>query len=129
MLDRLQQIARRILPARQVLIGLAAFGSLTASIGLFAFAGKEGDALLMPGLILLLWSVTGLMFVDLFAHVPHPPEPTWSPMRRRMQTLWRGLHWLFAAGFVLLSLMAVDVSLYIAETWLEERSHEATIRQ
>ena len=122
MLDRLQRIARHLLPVRQILIGLAAFGSLVAGIGLFAFAGKEGDALLMPGLLVLLWAATGLIFVDVFAHVPHPPEPTWNPMRRRIQTLWRGLHWLFAAGFVLLSLMAVDVSLHIAETWLEERS-------
>lgn len=122
MLDQLQHIARRIQPARPALIGLAALATLTAGIGLFAFAGKEGDSLLMPGLILLLWAVTGLIFIDVFAHVPHPPEPTWHPMRRRMRTLWRGLHWLLAAGFVLLSLMAVDVSLHIADVWLEERS-------
>ncbi len=121
MLDRLQRIARRIMPVRRVLIGLVALGSLLAGIGLFAFADKEGDALLMPGLILLLWAVTGLIFIDVFAHVPHPPEPTWSPWRKRIRTLWRGVHWLLAAGFVMLSLMAVDVSLHIAEVWLEER--------
>ncbi|MBK5964840.1 hypothetical protein CCR95_12300 [Thiocystis minor] len=122
MLDRLQRIARHLLPVRQILIGLAALGSLVAGIGLFAFAGKEGDSLLMPGLLVLLWAATGLIFVDVFAHVPHPPEPSWNPMRRRIQILWRGLHWLFAAGFVLLSLMAADVSLHIAEVWLEDRS-------
>ena len=122
MLNRLQQIARYLLPVRRILIGLAAFASLVAGIGLFAFADTDGDALLMPGLILLLWAVTGLIFVDLFAHVPYPPEPTWEPMRRRLRTLWRGLHWLLAAGFVILSLLAVDVSLHIADAWLEDRS-------
>lgn len=119
MLDRLQQLARHLLPIRRILLGLAASGSVFAGIGLFAFADKEGDALLMPGLIILLWAITGLIFIDVFAHVPLPPEPAWSPRRRQLRTLWRGLHWLLMAGFAVLGMVAIDVSLHIADVWLQ----------
>lgn len=96
------------MPARRVLLGLAALGAASAGIGLFAVA-----ALLMPGLMLLLWTVTGLIFIDIFAHVPPPPEAAWTVRRQWMRSLWRGLHWLLAAGFVMLSLTALEVSLHL----------------
>ncbi len=122
MLNHLQRIARRIIPARPALMGLVALGAMIAGVGLLAFDGTAGDDILVPGLILVLWAVTGLIFIDVFAHVPCPPEPTWHPWRRRLRTLWRGLHWLLLAGFLMLSLMAADVSLHIGGAWLDERT-------
>ena len=121
MLDHLHRIARRLIRVRALLLGLVTLGAITAGVGLLAFEGRTGDDILMPGLILLLWAVTGLIFIDIFAHVPCLPAPDWHPWRRRLRTLWRGLHWLLLAGFLVLSLMAADVSLHIADVWLVER--------
>ena len=122
MLDRLHRIACRLVGVRALLLGLVTLGATAAGVGLFAFEGRTGDVILMPGLMLLLWAVTGLVFIDVFAHVPGPPEPDWHPWRRRLRALWRGLHWLLLAGFLMLSLMAADVSLHIADVWLDERA-------
>ena len=122
MLDHLHRIAHRLIRVRPLLLGLAALGVGAAGVGLFAFEGRTGDVILMPGLMLLLWAVTGLIFIDVFAHVPYPPDPGWHPWRRRLRVLWRGLHWLLLAGFLMLGLMAADVSLHIADVWLDERA-------
>lgn len=119
MLQHIHRFARRLLPIRPVLIGLAACGLLGAAVGLFAFAGTEGNHLLMPGMILLLWSVTGLIFIDVFAQVPPPPRANPNVLRSRWTCkLRKSLHWALVLGFVALGLIAVDLSLHMAGAWL-----------
>lgn len=123
MLQHIHRLARRLLPVRPVLIGLAACGLLGAAVGLFAFAGTEGNHLLMPGMILLLWSVTGLIFIDVFAQVPPPPGANPSLVRSRWASkLRKSLHWALVLGFVALGLIAVDLSLHMAGAWLLDGS-------
>lgn len=124
MLDLIQRIARHLKPARPILIGLVACGVLTAAVGLFAFAGSEGDALLMPGLLVLVWAVTAIVFIDVFAHIRRIPRPDreshpdfWSDSQHRLR---EGFQWLLVLGFLVLSLTAADLSLHIADTWLLE---------
>jgi hypothetical protein len=123
MLDSTHRLARRLLPIRPVLIGLVACGLLGAAIGVFAFAGNEGDYLLMPAMILVLWSVTGLIFIEVFAQLSPPPHANpniWS--RRWASKLRKGFRWALVLGFVVLGLTAVDLSLHIADAWLMDGS-------
>jgi len=97
MLDSIHRLARRLLPIRPVLTGLVACGLLGAAIGVFAFAGNEGDYLLMPAMILILWSVTGLIFIDVFAQLSPPPHANpniWSS--RWASKLRKGFRWALA---------------------------------
>lgn len=117
-LDLIHRLARRLLPLRPVLVGLAAGASLGAAIGLFALAGDDGDAVLMPSLILLLWLVTGLVFIDVFAHIPQPPRAGDQARGRLASKLWRLAYWALVLGFAALGLTAADLSLHMADAWL-----------
>ncbi|UHD18768.1 hypothetical protein [Thiocapsa bogorovii] len=117
----MQHIAVRCAPARTVLMGLALVGALAAGISLVAFEAAQGDLVLFPALVVLLWAVLGVVFIDLFTRVPKVPEAG-SGWRRRMRGLLRRLYWLLATGFLILGLIAVDVSLSIAREWFDDRA-------
>jgi len=119
MRDAVYQLACRLRPLRPLLLLAAGAGALGAGIGLIAFAGNEGDVVLMPGLILLLWALTFLVFIDVFAHLPGPSQARATGARRRwLAKLLQGLHWLLILGFVALGLTVVDLSQHILDTWL-----------
>jgi hypothetical protein len=121
MLDLMQHIAVRFAPARAVLMGLALVGALAAGISLVAFEAAEGDLVLFPALVVLLWAVLGVVFIDLFARIPRAPEAG-GGWRRWMRRVLRRLYWLLAMGFLILGLIAVDVSFSIAREWLNDRA-------
>ena len=121
MLDLMQHIAVRCAPARAVLMGLALVGALAAGISLVAFEAAKGDLILFPALVLLLWAVLGVVFIDLFARIPMAPVAG-GGWRRWLRGLLRRLYSLLAAGFLILGLVAVDVSLSIAREWLNDRA-------
>lgn len=121
MLDLMQHIALRCAPARAVLMGLALLGALAAGISLVAFEAAKGDLVLFPALVVLLWSVLGVVFIDLFARTPGVPEAG-GGWRRWMRGLLRRLYWLLAMGFLILGLIAVDVSFSIAREWFNDRA-------
>ncbi|WP_296805941.1 hypothetical protein [Thiocapsa sp.] len=120
MLELMQHIAVRCAPARAVLMGLAVVGATIAAISLVAFEAADGDLVLFPALVVLLWAVLGVVFIDLFARIPRLPEAG-GGWRRWMRGLLRRLYWLFAMGFLILGLVAVDVSFSIAREWLNDR--------
>ncbi len=122
MLDLMQHFAVRFAPARAVLIGLAVVGALAAGISLIAFEAAKGDLVLMPALVVLLWAVLGVVFIDLFTHVPKAPEAGAGRWHGLIGTLSRRLYWLLAMGFLMLGLIAVDVSFSIAREWLDDRT-------
>ncbi|CRI65028.1 membrane hypothetical protein [Thiocapsa sp. KS1] len=122
MLDLMQHIAVRCAPARAVLIGLAVVGALAAGISLITFEAAKGDLVLMPALVVLLWAVLAVVFIDLFTHVPKAPEVGGLRWHGLMRKLSRSLYWLLAMGFLMLGLIAVDVSFSITREWLEDRT-------
>lgn len=121
MLDLMQQIAVRFAPARAFFIGLSVVGALAAGISLVAFEAAEGDLILFPALVVLLWAVLGVVFIDLFARIPRVPEAG-GGWRRWMRGMLRRLYWLLAMGFLILGLIAVDVSFSIAREWMHDRA-------
>lgn len=119
MLEQIHRTARGLLPLRRVLIGLLVCGAAGAAVGLFAFAGDEGDSILMPGIILILWAVMGLIFVDIFAHLQPPPRGNPTRCRSRwFGGLRQGLHWALVLGFAALGLTVIDLSLHLSNAWL-----------
>lgn len=127
MLARVHRLAYRLLPIRPVLIGLVGFGAVCAAVGLLAFSGSGGNHILMPAILLVLWAVTGLVFIDVFGHAPRPPHGNrdgWST--RWFGKLRQGLHWALVLAFVVLALTVVDLSLYVADAWLDGPSETKT---
>jgi hypothetical protein len=123
MLQHIHRLARRLLPIRPVLIGFVACGLVGAAVGLFAFPGNEGDHILLPATILVLWAVTGLIFVDVFAPLQGPLGPNPNVQRSHWSSKLReGLHWALILGFLVLALTVADLSLHLAHTWLMDGS-------
>jgi len=123
MFEHIHRLACRLLPIRPLLIALIACGLAAAAVGVFAFAGNEGNHILMPAIILMLWAVTGLIFIDVFAGFPHHPQAGRGVWGGRWSTrLRQGLLWALLLGFLALGLTVVELSLYIADAWLVDGS-------
>jgi hypothetical protein len=121
MLNLMHQLAVRLAPARMILIALAGSGAVVAGSALFAFEAAKGDIVLLPALVVLLWAVLAVVFIDVFASVPSPPDEGLRPWRRLMRKLSRTLYWVLALGFMIMGFVAADVSMYIAREWLGDR--------
>jgi hypothetical protein len=120
MLDLMHRLAVRLAPARTVLTALAAGGGVAAGTALFAFEASKGDIVLFPALVVLLWAVLGVIFIDVFASIPNAPNEGLRHWRRWVQTLSRSFYWALAAGFLLMWIVAADVSFSIAREWLDD---------
>ena len=119
LLDGAHRLARRLRPLRPMLLALGVLGVMASGLGLFAFAPPEGDVILLPGLLALLWSGTALIGIEVLAHA-HPAraiEPhDW--LERLLTRLWDGARWTAAALLVALGLLTTDLSLHIADRWM-----------
>jgi hypothetical protein len=121
MLDLMHQLAIRLAPARTALAGLASAGAIVAGTALLAFEPSKGDLVLFPALVVVLWAVLGVVFIEVFTTVPRPPEEGPKPWRRLVQKLSRSFYWALATGFLLMGIVAADVSFSIAREWLDDR--------
>jgi hypothetical protein len=123
MLTLMQRIARALVPARTALLGLAFLSGGCAGVAILGFEASEGDLILLPALVFLLWSVLGLAFIDLFVRIPgNGPTPA-QGWRGILLKLRRSVYWALAIGYLVVGLVAVDVSFSIAREWLADWPH------
>lgn len=121
MINLMHRIAIRLAPGRAILTAIAMAGAIVAATALFALEAPKSDVILLPALVVLLWAVLGVVFVDVFAIVPKLPDEDLNRWRRLIQKLRRSLYWALAAGFLLIGIVAADVSFSIAREWMNER--------
>lgn len=122
MLDLIQWLADRLAPLRAGLIALTLVAALVGALALTLLDPGTADVILLPALILLLWAMMGIVFIDLFAKTLGARTAGRADAGRLRHRLVRGLQWFLAVGFLLLGLVAVDLSFYIAREWIEETS-------
>lgn len=116
--ERIHRVACSLARARRALVWLFVCGAVGAAVGLFGFAGTQGDPIIVPAVILILWTLTGLIFVDVFAHFPPPREnSTVSGVRRFLKPM-NGLYWMLVLGLSVLGFTVVDLSLHLAKPLL-----------
>jgi nitrogen fixation/metabolism regulation signal transduction histidine kinase len=122
MLDLIQWLANRLAPLRAGLIALTLVAALVGVLALTLLDPGAADSILLPALILLLWSVMGIVFIDLFAKTLDARTAGRADAGRLRHRLVRGFQWFLALGFLLLGLVAIDLSLSIAREWIDETS-------
>lgn len=122
MLDLIQWLANRLAPLRAGLIALTLVAALVGALALTLLDPGAADSILLPALILLLWSMMGVVFIDLFAKTLGARAAGTADAGRLRQRLVRGIQWFLALGFLLLGLVAIDLSLSIAREWIDETS-------
>jgi hypothetical protein len=119
----MQRFAHALAPVRTALWGLAIIAGVTAGVALLGFEASTADLVLLPALVVVLWSVLGLVFIDLFARIPNHNPAHARGWRATALKLRRGIYWVLAIGYLVVGLVAADVSFSIAREWLADRPH------
>lgn len=120
MLDRLNRIARRLLPMRMLFLGLAIFGFLMLIASLFVEESREQGLYAMPALTLFLWALSLYVFILNFAVIPERRAGESSRIRRGWQLLQRAWCWLVALFFLAISLVLLYVTARLVMLWIRD---------
>jgi hypothetical protein len=118
MLATLSRTASRLQPLRPAL-GIA-LGALALAVAIAIFnPDLSGLQRALPALVAaLLWVICALVFVQVFATVPAPPEPELRGLGRLVRRLNRGFHWLLFALFALITAAAVLITIRLVSDLL-----------
>jgi len=108
LLDFFERLTARLGFLRPVSLGLALLGLVLLFISLFV---ADFQPWLMPGLLLLLWSLLSYSFLTLFRNLPAPPSAQEGLFSRLKGKLTRGAYWLLALVFLLLTLGILGMTL------------------
>lgn len=119
MLELMRRLAVRLARTRPILVVLALLGATLAGVAILAFDATHGDIVLFPALIVLVWSVLGISYIDLFARVPRRDGT--GPQAGIKRRVIRAIDWMLALLFLVMGGIAADVSLSIGREWLDER--------
>jgi len=107
MLETLSRYAISLRPLRPGLGIALALLALVATIAIFnpKIAGLQTA---LPALITaLLWVLCGLVFIQVFATVPAPPDADLQGWSRLVRRINRGFHWLLFAALAMITAAAV----------------------
>jgi hypothetical protein len=119
-LDRLNRIARRLLPLRMLFLGLAIFGFLMLIASLFIEESREQGLYAMPALTLFLWALSLYVFILNFAVIPERLTGESSRIRQGWQLLQRAWCWLVALFFLAISLVLLYVTARLIMLWIRD---------
>jgi hypothetical protein len=122
MLTLMQRVAQALAPRRGPLIGLRLLSGCAAGVSVVGFEAHEADLILFPALVITLWSVLGVVYIDLFTRIPSLGPGSDDGWRLALRKMHRGLYWALAVGYLVLGIVAADVSLSIAREWLVDRA-------
>lgn len=120
MLERLNSIARRLLPLRMLFLGLAVFAFLMLIVSLFAEQGGQQGLFAMPALTLFLWALSVFVFILNFAIIPQRQAGESGLVRRGLRRLQRGWYWLVGLFFLSTTLVLLYVTTRLVIIWLRD---------
>lgn len=113
MLDYCEQLAARLQPYRWLAWCLAAAAFCGLAMGVFVLNGPASQSLSLMAICALLWSLTGIGFLQAFAHPVAQPDPGARWWRRLKIGLARLYRW---------SLTILVAGLLVALAWFSARS-------
>ncbi|SFB90337.1 hypothetical protein SAMN05660443_0837 [Marinospirillum celere] len=107
MLSYLERLTQRLAWLRPASLVLALIGLAVVTFSLLVSSYQH---LLIPGTLLLLWSLLAYSFLTLFRNLP-PAQSSLGLLARIKNKLARGFYWLLACIFVFLSLGIFGITL------------------
>lgn len=110
MIERLQRIATVLSRFRGLLLLLAAVSLATAMLSLVDNPWLDQDSWLIPGITALMWFLVLYSLSFLFLSVPGPIESDMGWRQRLSRKLRRGVAWIAAALFLVLTLSLLILS-------------------
>lgn len=120
MIDQLQRAARALqfLRVPAIVLGLVALATLL--VLMLASPSREGDRLLIPSIVCLLWSLSTYAFITMFREVPEKSGKRSRFFARVRRAIVRAGYWLLAVVFVTTTLAVTWLSFRILTVWLKE---------
>ena len=120
MIDTFKRIARIIkclrLPA--MVLGVVSFGSLVVII--FTSNSREGDFLLIPSIVGLLWGMSAYSFIVTFQSVPEKTGKTIKFFSRFKRNVYRGWYWIVGIAFLFTTVGLVLTTFRVASIWIRD---------
>lgn len=121
MIDKLQRIAKaiQILRLPSLFVGATALALLVVII--LVLAPPQGDRLVIPCIVGLLWGLSMYVFIVTFGTVPERPGPEltfFSKLKQKFVRTWYGLIGLFFIGA---TIAIIIITIRMVLIWL--RSH------
>ena len=120
MIDRLQRIAQsiQILRLPSIAIGLISLVSMVVII--FTSKSHEGDRLLIPSVVGVLWAMTTYAYLVTFRSVPEKASKTWSIFSRLKRNISRGWYWFISIVFLGTTVAAIFITIRMVSIWLRD---------
>jgi hypothetical protein len=118
MLERLQTVALMLRPVLPLAVVLGVGGAAVFLWAATRTGPTQGDALLIPGALAILWGAVLFAFITGFRNVPAPPRPVQPLWARTRARLTRGFHTLIAWIMLGATAVALFVSFRLLSLWL-----------
>ncbi len=117
MLERMCHIARRLQPVRGLLALLMALAVLNVGRVLLISASDAEDVALIPSVLLFVWALLGLAFIQMFSHVPPAAHRQDRFLMRVRRASFRALYYAFVLLFVLTSAFLLLTTWQLISAW------------
>lgn len=120
MIDKLQRIAQaiQILRLPSIAVGLLCLASIVLLV--FASAPHDGDRLLIPSSVGVLWAMGTYFFIETFRSVPEKADTTLKFFSKLKRKLNRARYWLISVAFLGTTLAAIYVTSRMVSIWLKD---------
>ena len=120
LIDHLRRAAEalRSLRTPSIAVGLTCLAMIV--VVLLSTGSGEGDWLLMPSFVGLLWAISVYSFVDTFRGVPDKAATTHGFLRRLGRSARRGAYWILGLVFLGATLLALYFTARLVSIWLSE---------
>ena len=118
MLERLQDQARRFYSLRQPLLILSLLALLSVVLVLVLSGSHTQDVLLIPLLLFFIWVTMLFSCINLFTHVPRHQKAGGGWLRRLLTSLKRGVFYLFALIFLVISIGLIVTTYQLIMVWV-----------
>ena len=118
MLEKLQRIAQALQLLRwpAILVGWLSLASVVAIV--VTSRSHEGDFLLIPSILGLVWAMSTHAFLTTFRSVPEKAHKAQSFFSRLKRGLWRSLYWLMCGVFFGASAAILLMTYRLFSFWL-----------
>lgn len=120
MIDKLQRIAQAIQILRPVsgVLGLICLAVIVVSV--FISESHEGDRLILPSFVGLLWAMSTYFFLVAFRSVPEKPDKTMRFSSKLKHNIVRAWYWFIGVIFLGTTVAVILVTFRMVSIWLRD---------
>lgn len=117
MIDKLQRFAQAIQWLRLPSLSLGLISLVLILAIIFISTSHEGDRLLIPSFVSLLWAMSTYAFIVTFRSVPEKASKVSSFFSKLKQNIKRGWYWFISVVFLATSVTVILLTIRMVSIW------------